>query len=913
MRNPLIPLVSAALLACAFAVAAATPADLAARLAARLADWRARSLPDSVETLVAELLPAARVRGDDALVGVLALERGMTRVAYGRAVDGEADLREALALADARGDPPSAHKALRYLAEACQHLGRRDESAATFADLERRARAAGDGFHVGKALYGLGRLRFRARDLAGADSLYSAARPFLEAHADSADLAALFNGLGNCRGGRGAYREAAVHYGRAAVMARGGGSRSLEAMAVNNLAGVEMILGDPGAAVVGYRRARDIQRELELWQQVGAPWRNLASALVDLGSLDEARAELEDALAFCRERSFRDEEALTLVRLAEVDLAAGRPAAALDRYREVQALGPDIAPDARCNARLGAADALLGLGRGGEALAECAAAAALLAGRDDFTLGMQLASVHGRVLRALGRHREALAVVGPALAAATAADLPRNRLPLLVAGAESWRALGDADSAGVRLDEAQRLWERERALPADPQWRERRGAEAQRLFDLRLGLAMDRADPAAAFDAAQRYKARTMLERILGPGADLPAAGDAPPLTLAELQGAVLRPGEVLLDLYVGRDRGWLFVVTREELHARPLPGGDGWESTLAPLFAQLAHPFDAFDARCVAAARDTLLGAPGSPAAAAVAGATKVFVCPDGILHHVPFALLLAPVDPRILPSATVLAHLRERAASTAHAPSTARAARVLAVAGRENAGHRRLSGAGREVDRLRRRFRHVTVPSRARSDTVAFDGAAAASFDILHLASHGEVDAQRPWNSAFVFGDASHPQRVRAGDIAGLELGASLAVLSSCGSADGGLVAGEGVLGLASGFLGAGVPAVVATLWPVDDEATSRLIGFFYDELAAGRSPAAALGAARAALRDDPATAHPFYWAGFVLLGEGEEPIRLQARRLSRGAVAAAVVVGIAVAFAVPALRNRRNRHHI
>ncbi|MBK7702405.1 MAG: CHAT domain-containing protein [bacterium] len=303
-------------------------------------------------------------------------------------------------------------------------------------------------------------------------------------------------------------------------------------------------------------------------------------------------------------------------------------------------------------------------------------------------------------------------------------------------------------------------------------------------------------------------------------------------------------------------------------------------------------------------AARDTLLGAPGSPAAAAVAGAATVFVCPDGVLHRAPFALLLAPAEPRRLPSATVLAHLRASAA-----PPPPQAACVLAVAGRENAGRGRLSGAGAEVARLRRRFRRVTVPSAARTDTAAFGGAAVESFDVLHFASHGEVDAQRPWNSALVFGDADRPLRVRAGDIARLDLKAQLAVLSSCGSADGQLVAGEGVPGLASGFLSAGVPAVVATLWPVDDAATSRLIGVFYDELAAGRPPAAALRAARAALRDDPATSHPFYWAGFVLLGEGDTPVRLQPRRVPRSLVAGIAVIAVAGVVAVPVLRRRRS----
>ena len=67
---------------------------------------------------------------------------------------------------------------------------------------------------------------------------------------------------------------------------------------------------------------------------------------------------------------------------------------------------------------------------------------------------------------------------------------------------------------------------------------------------------MERSDPVAAFDAAQRYKARTMLERILGPGEELPVAQEAPPITLHDLQSAVLEPGEVLLDVFAGRERG---------------------------------------------------------------------------------------------------------------------------------------------------------------------------------------------------------------------------------------------------------------------------------------------------------------------------------------------------------------------
>jgi hypothetical protein len=487
---------------------------------------------------------------------------------------------------------------------------------------------------------------------------------------------------------------------------------------------------------------------------------------------------------------------------------------------------------------------------------------------------MTLAAARGRTLRHLGRQADALAVLRPALDRAAANGVARYRLPMLVSAADCWIALGRPDSARALLATAQACWEEERSLPADPEWRERRGADAQRLFDLTIGLALDDGDLAGAFAAAQRYKARTLRERLLGPGKELAAVGDLPPpIDLAGLRGRVLRDGEVVVDVVVGADRGWAFVVSRDTCVVRSLPGEADLEAVFAPLLAALSSPFDAFSPALAAAAREALVGADGV-ASSLVAQATTVFACADGVVHRLPLALVLGIDDVRHVPSATLLAHLRATGTPLA-AP-----ARVLCVAGRENADRRRLDGAMAEVADLRRRFRHVVVPDAA-DDERAFGGLDPAGFDVLHLACHAEVDPQRPWKSAFVFGDDVEPVLVAAADVVVRDLTARLAFLSSCGSAGGAILAGEGVAGLASAFLAAGVPTVVAALWPVDDATTHRFVTAFYDGLATGLPPAAALTAAREALRRDPASHHPFYWAGFVVLGDGSEPVPLQPRR--------------------------------
>ena len=92
------------------------------------------------------------------------------------------------------------------------------------------------------------------------------------------------------------------------------------------------------------------------------------------------------------------------------------------------------------------------------------------------------------------------------------------------------------------------------------------------------------------------------------------------------------------------------------------------------------------------------------------------------------------------------------------------------------------------------------------------------------------------------------------------------------ACESAGGRILSGEGVLGLCGAFLSAGIPAVVATLWPVDDRTTAELMTVFYEELARGETVARSLRRAQMAIRQGHETGNPFFWAGFVLVGDGE-----------------------------------------
>ncbi len=109
---------------------------------------------------------------------------------------------------------------------------------------------------------------------------------------------------------------------------------------------------------------------------------------------------------------------------------------------------------------------------------------------------------------------------------------------------------------------------------------------------------------------------------------------------------------------------------------------------------------------------------------------------------------------------------------------------------------------------------------------------------------------------------------------EVMGLDLAHTrLVVLSACASASGVLMRGEGLAGLAEAFLHAGSEEVVASHWPVSDEATAVLMKAFYSAYAESSDAAVALQRARAVLRSAPSTSDPFFWAAFTLYSTATE----------------------------------------
>jgi hypothetical protein len=140
------------------------------------------------------------------------------------------------------------------------------------------------------------------------------------------------------------------------------------------------------------------------------------------------------------------------------------------------------------------------------------------------------------------------------------------------------------------------------------------------------------------------------------------------------------------------------------------------------------------------------------------------------------------------------------------------------------------------------------------------------------FHVASHGILDAEKPQFSGLVFTPNEAGERFwQTFEIFNARIHSEMVVLSACETGLGALFSGEGIVGLTRAFMYAGAAAVCVSLWKVADESTPGLMSAFYKGVLGGATKARALRAAQLDCLENSRYQHPFYWAPFILTGEG------------------------------------------
>jgi len=298
--------------------------------------------------------------------------------------------------------------------------------------------------------------------------------------------------------------------------------------------------------------------------------------------------------------------------------------------------------------------------------------------------------------------------------------------------------------------------------------------------------------------------------------------------------------------------------------------------------------------------------------------GNKRLLIVGDGALQYIPFSALPLPetsgedVVPLLannemvnLPSATTLGIIRQEQATRKTAP------KAIAILADPvfSSDDERVTNSKQKSDRtlpqqlLNRSARETDIGvwerlpgTRTEAEAImalvpdservhGFDFAAnremitnpeLSNYRIVHLATHGLLNSTNPELSGVVlslFDEQGDSQNgfLRLHDVFNLNLPAELVVLSACQTGLGQEVKGEGLVGLTRGFMYAGSPRVLVSLWNVSDAATAEMMKRFYrNMLQEGLSATAALRAAQLEMQQETQWKAPYYWAAFTLQGE-------------------------------------------
>jgi CHAT domain-containing protein/tetratricopeptide (TPR) repeat protein len=515
------------------------------------------------------------------------------------------------------------------------------------------------------------------------------------------------------------------------------------------------------------------------------------------------------------------------------------------------------------------------------------------------------------------RWDDAIAQADGALAAAEALQNAEEILNTLALRARVFAAAHRTGDAVRDVERALQLLEqlRTRAVPRDAMKRsfvEQHRALFARAIDLHHALG----NATAAFDAAEQARARAFLDLLAtralqGHAAPqtadtLPASAAVPAPTAADVQATSRALNTTLISYWVDEDATTIWVIAPDgKMSMRRVDVEASRYTTLTRQVAGVVTPTSRGATPTVLTrsgsrvsftnkpqpalkALHALLIAPIEPLLPTARGGL-VTVVPHGPLFAVPFAALLDTKDRYLLeqyrlhmvPSAALLRE-PEKASSSPHALVVADPTPMPAV---DKTPLPALPGARAEAAAIANLFTtdRVTLLTGA-SATKRRVQQAASQPAVVHLATHGLVFEDRPFDSYLALAGRAREGRLSASEIYRLSLNAELVVMSACRSASG-EITGDGVLGLARAFFYAGAPSVIASLWDLPDGAARDMMPAFYREWLRTRDKAGALREAQLtylrALRKGTITAdtplgpvrlpeHPALWAGLVLLGQ-------------------------------------------
>jgi CHAT domain-containing protein/Tfp pilus assembly protein PilF len=837
---------------------------------------------------------------------------------------------EALPILKAVGDPSGEAATLNNIGAVYQALGETRKALEKFNEALPLRRAAGDRRGEAATLNSIGVVYWSLEETQKALEKFNEALSLRRAVGDRRGEAATLNDIGVVYWLLGETQKALDKYNEALLNKRAIGDRRGEATTLSNIGAVYDSLGETQKALEKYNEALLLSRATSDRSGEAATLNNIGEIYRSMGETQKALDKYNEALPILQAAGDRRGEAATLNNIGLVYDSLGETQKALEHHNEALLLRRAVGD------RNGEATTLLGIARVEQKRGNLTQARQLIEQAIGLVESLRT-NIVSQELRAsyfasrheifetyidvlMQLHKQNLAAAFDAVALAVSERARARSLLELLKEAR----------ADIRQGVDGSLLERERSL----QQRLNARAAAQ-VSLLNRKHTPEQADAAAKEIAAITTEYEEIQAQIRARSPRYAALTQPQPLGLTEIQQQALDEDTLLIEYALGEQRSYLWLVSQRSIDSYELPPRAEIEAATRRVYGLLiARPKRGTppDPQFIAQARTLsrmLLG----PVAPRLSGKRLVVVAP-GALSYLPFAALPAPEDEKrpvgdydpliakhevvTIPSASVLSIIRRETAGRQ------RAARSIAVLadpvfeesdprlapaknGKSSVETTAAPASDAELSELTRAIRTMNFSdaragftrlpfSRYEAESIialiprgtglkATDfGASRAlalsqqlsQYRILHFATHGLLNSERPELSGLVFSliDQQGKQQdgfLRLHEIYNLQLNADLIVLSACETGLGKEIKGEGLIGLTRGFMYSGAPRVVASLWNVDDLATAELMKLFYQRMLKDGLPAgAALRAAQLELSKQKRWASPYFWAGFVLHGE-------------------------------------------
>jgi CHAT domain-containing protein/tetratricopeptide (TPR) repeat protein len=831
-----------------------------------------------------------------------------------RLEDSRRHFDETLKLAQAVGDRRAIAKASGNLGLTYAYLGELSRARQLITMLRDSGRALGDTRYEANGLANLAMLDiWEGQPRSGLALLDSARRLY---RADD-----YVPGEQNALGQLATALEEIGEYGRAfaaldssLALARAKGMKEDEAEILRLIAGLHARVGDYRAAMRYYDETAAVASSLDLAGELGTIKRSTAAIHLELGDLARARSDAREALGIHRAAGSPFDELDDHLLLAEIDARSGRAGEAARSLTAAQpiakTLGARSAAVAVALTRARIADRAHNPTRVLAALRDLDAAllpgdfaaageAHALAARAYARRGMLDSSVAagGRAIAAVERVRGGLASepLRRTLIADRGSVYADQVLTLLRLGraseafsvADAARSRGLVDYLASAKDDLRRASARSGIEEGEQLLREIDALLSQlKSLD---GVPVRERGPGAASTTGELMsrveQARTAYEAFLvRTGREHPRAAALLGVRATALDQVqrTLEGDEALLEFLVADDRVVLFVVTNSTLRTVQIDGvGDGLADRVR-LLRELWGSRDVAWQTGLPAARAlhrALLANASSNGM--LRGVRRLIIVPHGILSQLPFAALVDERTGRFvvqdfevmyLPSAGTLPALRQQPAGD----------RGKSLGGVAFAPFPRdLPASVAEVAAVRRAMPRVE----GRVGSVASERAVRAALSepgIVHVASHGVLNSRNPMFTRIELGSeagrSAPPDgdgRLEVHELLATPIRSPLVFLSGCETSAVETWLDDAVRGtdhttLAQALLYAGAGNVVGTLWRIDDAGAAAFAEPFYRSLAR-QSAAGSLASAQRAMLSDPRFLHPYYWAGYILTGEG------------------------------------------